>query len=485
MLSLILWSVVLAAVAGVGVKLILDRLETPAEVTWKEFGIGMAIICFILVPASSYIGWEVARGNLVEFNEYWNGWEVRVVKEDIVCTKDGSCYYEYDCDPYLVPVTYSCNCDSKGNCSTCVRLETHYHSCPYVDVESHYSIETTLGAYDVDSHRLPDDPQAHRWDKSERVPQWVIDKAGVGAPPFWLAAKNRIETGDPGPATKRMTYKNYILASDRTILKAYSAEIEKYEKAGLLPKLTHDIHTFYLADKAYFVGYTPPDAKAWQLGLGKLNAGLGTELQGDLHLVIVQHEQVNANPDAYALALKPYWQNTQVFDRDALPKNAIVVIVGTADSQTVTWARAFTGMPIGNEEMLLAIQNRLKGAALTPDSVIGMIRGQIDWNNGNKPKVQSSHTGGVLATVLWGLDNPEFRFRRYSMQAKDPGDIGGGYLYLMGEIQPTGSQKFWIGFVCFIICCLVWVACSLIGERQNLHSFASIRAQFGYHTRRR
>ncbi|MDP2598829.1 MAG: hypothetical protein Q8P49_03305, partial [Candidatus Liptonbacteria bacterium] len=185
MLQIIFWTVVLSAVAGLIAKFCLDRSDRLEEITWKEFAIGMMVIVFLVAPGVTKIGFEIAKSNLVEYNEYWNGWELRAVRQDITCTRDGSCEHCYNCDPYTVIVPYSCNCDNKGNCQTCFRTETHYHSCPYVDVEMTYVVRTTLGEYVIGAHRFPDNPQAHRWRKSEDIPYSVTQRAGVGAPPFW------------------------------------------------------------------------------------------------------------------------------------------------------------------------------------------------------------------------------------------------------------------------------------------------------------
>ncbi|MDP2598731.1 MAG: hypothetical protein Q8P49_02785, partial [Candidatus Liptonbacteria bacterium] len=273
----------------------------------------------------------------------------------------------------------------------------------------------------------------------------------------------RIDAGDPGPVSVRRPYNNYILASDQTILKQYSGDIAGFDASGLLPRINAGIRDFYLADKVYFVGLNTNDPAAWQAALGHLNAGLGAELQSDAHLVIVQNEKVSANPDAYALALKAYWQNTKVFGKDALSKNGIVVVLGIVDGETVSWARAFTGMPLGNEELAIALRNNLKGVPLSPEAVIGSVNGQFYPTGGEN--VRSIHGNGVIEAALWGLIDPQTKFRRYGMSGKNKNAAGAGFLYLKGEIQPTARQKFWIFFCAFLISGISWVACAFIGER--------------------
>jgi hypothetical protein len=66
--------VFIVAVVGLAVKLGLDFFESEKEISWAEYGIGLAVMAFILAPAVASIGWKVARTNLVSFDEYWNGY---------------------------------------------------------------------------------------------------------------------------------------------------------------------------------------------------------------------------------------------------------------------------------------------------------------------------------------------------------------------------------------------------------------------------
>lgn len=466
MLATVLWSTAAIAAAGLLIKYLLDRRGGAEEITWTEFAIGMAAATFVISPLVGWAGYKVAQSNLLAFTEYWNGWELAAVRQDVPCTRDGPCRYTYDCDPYLVPVTYSCNCNDKGGCETCVRLETRYHSCPYVTVESTFTVRTTLGDYTIAEHRLPEQPQAHRWRRATAVPAGVIGRAGVGAPPFWREAKLRIDGGIPGPASIRKDYENYILASDRTILKQHSSAIERFRQAGLLPPVATNIRDFYLSDKVYFVGYRPPDAAAWQSALRYLNAALGTELQGDLHLVLVQEPRVGENPEAYALALRAHWQDRTILGKNCLSKNGIAVIAGTIDGTSVAWAHAFTGMPIGNEALTVAVRNGLKGTPFTPENIIGTVRGQFHISAGAK-RVRGLHGQGALERILWGLEEPTTKFARVSMKAADAGDIGSGYLYLRGEIEPTTGQRITITVIEFVASLGVWLAAAAYGERRR------------------
>lgn len=465
MTILAILTVVVVILVGLVIKFLLDKIESNYEITWKEFAIGVAIICIPLVPGTVYVGWSMAKQNAITFNEYWNGWETKTVRNDIICQRDGSCGHSYSCDPYIVMVPYTCNCNSKGVCSTCVRPETIYHSCPYVDVETNYSVQTTLGDYVIDDHRFPDSPQSHRWRAGKTIPQDVIDSAGVGEPPLWTAAKTRTESARPGPVTKKATYENLILASDNTILKQYSQALEKYRKLNLLPPVVSDTYDFYYAAKVYFVGKVWVNQEEWERRINYFNAALGTDMRGDLHLVIVGDKRVLENPDEYMYAIKAHWQDKKVLRKDCLSKNGIVVIVGVTEENKILWARAFTGMPLGNEEMLVAIQSGLKGVDLKPEVVLGAVSGRLKIVYGQM--VRTIHGDGILEKIIWGLENPSLKFQRVSMEAKDKHDVGTGFMYLMREIQIPNWQRWMIVGIAFALSLIVWAVFVLVGERQK------------------
>lgn len=458
MFTLVAVAVLLAIVAGLIVKFALDWMESEMRVTWTEFAIVAVVVTVVVAPLTGWAGWSIAKGNVLSFNEYWNGWELAATVQETVCTRDGWCSYEYSCDPYTVTESYSCGEDNK---ETCYRTVTKYHDCPYATAEYTYSVATTLGDYVIDNHVFAENPV--EWRAGSGIP------AGVqrGPSAFWLEAKTRCDAGRPGPVTKRMTYDNFILASDKTILRQYSDMIEAYKAQGLLPPVQAGIDGLYYALKVQFVDYQPSDPIAWQMALMYLDAALGTELQGDLHLVIVQNDTVSVNPDAYIIALKAYWQDPALWGDNAISKNSIIVAIGT-DGQTVGWARATTGMPLGNEHMTVAIRNNLKGVELTPEAVLGSVKGELyvkTYDDGSqKTKVRGIGESGALRRILWGLDDPQTKFVRVSMTANDPGDVGGGFLYLDSEIEPTGGQKAVTVIAAFLLSCIGWVVAAAVGE---------------------
>lgn len=461
--------VILALLAGLLVKFILDKKNYGGLIiTLNEYLVGSAVIIFIVAPLVGYVGWEIARKNQVNYNEYLNGWEIAATRNDITCTEDGSCRWTYDCHPYKVYVSQKCN-DKKGGQYECGKWETRYHQCPYVKIESTYTVGTTLGSYTISAHRFPDNPQEYRWSRWTIIPEGVIGQAGTGIPKFWGEVQQRIASAAPGPVTARREYKNYILASDNTILKQYSTDIGRYQKQGLLPSVVSSISGFYDANKVSFVGYLPQNSAVWQSTLSRLNAALGAELQGDVQIVIINSPIVNEDPDSYELALKAYWQDMKIFGKNVFSKNGIGIILGTDDGKTVTWARAFTGMPLGNENLVVTLEGALKGKPLEPLAIIGQINmTTVVTKSPNQASLQIRQTShsGIISSILWGDSDKSQHFSRVSMTGKGSGR-GSGYLYLYSEISPTEGQRMWISIITFLLACLSWVGAAAIDLRNT------------------
>jgi hypothetical protein len=430
---------------GLAIKIIDGR-----KFSWIEFTIGIGVSVFIIGPAVAHIGYSLSKNNLTEFSEYRNGWELSANKSMVECTRDGSCHYTYDCDPYTVVVPET-SCDSKGTCHTTYHTETKYHDCPYSSEEDSYSIHTTLGDYNIASGVFPNNPQQHRYRDYEAIPASVISSAGVGSPNFWNAAYTRIKNGSPGPVAIRANYKNYILASDNTILKQYSNDISTYQKKGLLPSINSTIEDTYHARKVYFVGVPANNYWDWESRMQYLDSALGSERQGDAHLIIVNANMID-NPDNYILAVKSYWQDKKIFDKNTLAKNGILIVAGTTNGKTVSWMRATTGMPIGNQQLITAFQN-VASIPLTPLAVIGNTYSKID-----KGVVKTYHMNGAIENILW---NNTTGFRRVSMSGKN----GPGFKYLLDEIQPTTGGTILIYFIAILLDIVLWCMLIYISEQ--------------------
>lgn len=439
MILLMILTVTIALGVGAAAKWA-TRNDTEFNITHNEFVVAAVIITLLVVPLTLRTGYAIAKGNALKFHEYWNGWEKAALMSEERCSRDSGCHYTYDCDPYTVFHTHTRSSADGKSVETYTETHTEYHSCPYGTREQTWRIDTTLGTFDL-GVTIPEGSLGFRG-------RGIPGSIPRGVPALWQACKDRLAANDPGGVTKRMTYDNYILASDQTILKQYSDGIADLKRQRLLPPVPHKVQPPYLANKVQFVGMTAPPGE-WQLALSRLNAALGVERQGDLHMVVLDAGFGLGDvlkPDAYITALKAYWTDTKLWKRDSISKNTIIVVVSVGRDGKVAWARATTGMPVGNEAMAVAIKERLVGVALTPEEVVGKVT-----RAGEK---SSTVTGGVAAVVLG-----EPGFERVSMTAEDKNDLGTGFKYLGATLQPSGVAKFVMVLVALVFSTIAWVVC--------------------------
>lgn len=405
--------------ASVGVGFLWKRSTDGRQakrITDREFAITAALVFFVASPLTAFVGYQLAIRSNVTYFETRSGWEQRVIREVTTCTRDGSCRWEYQCDPYTVTYT-----DRDGK----TRKETRYHDCPYLSKELTYKLDTTAGTITIADQIAPPDPQNYRWRAWVPVP----DRIPSGVPETWAASRDRLNAGKPGPAAIRYPYENYILASQNTLLRRYSDQVAEFTKQGLLPSFKFQVVQDYLLNRTSVVGVSSSEGQ-WFDSINRFNAAFGSDLQGDLHLVLVDSGRVN-NKDEYLNALVTYWQSAQ-FGKNALAKNTVVVVLGCKDGK-VEWARAATGMPSGNEAMLLDIQNKLPGTPVSPEAILGSSDATISGGT-----VSYSRPQGALAKVVWG----QHQFKRICMKCDGEADRDqqAGFAYLLNEVQPNGGQ---------------------------------------------
>lgn len=379
------------------------------------FGPVVAVISLLIAPVTFAVGTNMAKADLTNYNEWWNGLEKKAWVDVTNCTRDGSCKHTYNCDSYQVPVTKTRTVtDSKGKTTTetYVEFETRWHSCPYVTKEFSYFVSDTMGkTYSFGSNLFPDNPREHRWENRGRA----LPRVASGVPANWTAAKARIDSGNPGGTTARHTYTNYVLAAQETVYRKYSSHIDDYLKDGYLPKPSSKLSSSpYFANKVYFVGGPNVPEAGWQEALQRFNGKLGGERQGDLHVVIVNADKV-LDGNAYNNALEAYWQD-KALGKDTLSKNGVVLILGVSGS-TLKWSNGFTGMPEGNEAILQAFRG-FTFPSVTPEAVFA--------------------SDSSLSTTL--MTSPGFK--RVEMK---------NYKYLEDSIKPSGWAHFWMSFVTFAL----------------------------------
>lgn len=452
--------VAIATVFVVGVILALVTNLVPQihyNISLIEFVTWMTVFSLVISPVMGFIGWNKANQQRLLRNELWHGWEVSVEPVYTECYRDGPCKHEYPCDSYQ-----DCHneCDSDGkNChQVCV---TKWRDCPFCTHEVDYVVHTTLGDFVIDDNVFTENPLAWRPSDGKGIPTNVQR----GPSQFWKDAEQRINSGNPGPVTKEMQYENPLLASDLTTLKNYSAEIDQFMSLGLIPSPVNQVYDHYQVDEVEFVGFTPINERDWQYWLHRLNAPFGDDLQGDLRVVIVNNEYAEANPIAYAIALKFNWQDELMWGDNLASKNTFILILFTKDNQTISSATAITGMPLGNEYLIERVNTVLTGKPLDPVSLFGQSTGEIylktyppEDKKDPKLKVNPLHNApGHVEDLLWGLSDSATKFSRVSMSKN--------FAYLWKEVVPKPEDQAKVRNWMIFIGLIGWAITIAIGEK--------------------
>lgn len=416
--------------------------------------------------ASGPIALGMAQTGAVSgYHQSLNGTVVNTSVTPYVCTRDGDCAHTYDCDSYQVLVSAAYT-DTNHVYHPAV-YRTDYHQCPVATMEYTYTITAVAWhtyTWNIVDHGFAANPKpwccAEENDGDSSIPSDVPR----GVPAQWLKARHDLAAGNSDPVTVDDTYENYILANEATILRANSDDINMLRKKHLMPSPpTAPVYDTYLSSKVSFVGLNYPASvqQAWQSAVMHLNAPLGTNLEGDLHVVAVNADELQGvvSPDAYAAAIQADRLND--YAKDAEAKNAIVLVVGVNPvTNTIAWARANTGMPIGNEAMFAALQNQLQGVAFDPNTVIGTATAKVttvQTKSGIGYHVSYTLGHGIVEQVVMRT----FPFQRACMNctsARDKKVDAGqqGYVYLKTELPlPTWGVIVTI-IVDILILAIVW-----------------------------
>lgn len=449
-LAMLLFAI-LATLAGGGIATyLLARSGSEYRITAPEF-IGCSVLLVaILLPSIGWIGGKIAQSSSVGgYIEFWNGSITAAKSSERTCERDGDCVREYDCDPYTELETYidtetyiDANGKTQTRSVTKTRLVTKYHSCPYATKEYSYWLEDSLGdRHDIAMNVFAADPTPFRRDKG------LPSNVSRGVPERWTTTRDNLAAGDADPVTKTMEYTNYLLASQDSLLKAYSDKVDEYREAGLLPLHTVDlldspVYDGYRADKVVFVGDsgTKTDRDEWQQALSRLNSYLGSELQGDLHVLVAPASAID-NPDDYTNALLAYWQSREL-GKHGLAKNAIMLVVGVSDDASeVEWSRAKTGIPVGNGEMLAALSTQLDDMPFEARSLIGWPKARPDGDD-----LSFTPSEGRVEQIV----TRDYPFKRPCMDCKDKGDEGDGFVYLKSSAYISTGAQLTVAFFLFL-----------------------------------
>lgn len=425
---MLIFYVVLALVVVSGC-IVLYKVNNQLHVT----SLSVAIVIALLAPWGVYsITAAISKDNDQTFYEYWNGSESSTSAIPMQCTRDGGCKHTYDCDPYLVTRVVT-STDSKGKTSSHIVTSTEYHHCPYSNQETTYIINTTVGSFTAGDALMT----GEQFRGNMQIPG-----GKQTAPAMWVEAKNRIDSGNPSGATARHTYKNFILSADVTLFKTYSDKIDSLRSEGLLPTPVSDVQSLYKANKVYLVGDTKVDAGAMNYQLTQLDAYVGSQLSGDMHVVFVEASKAG-DPTDYTNALKAYWSSEAV-GKNAIAKNTVTLVVGVVQKDNkpvVGWATGFTGMPVGNEALIQDFSN------LKDSPIEGNFIGAPKYDVSSK---QYALSDGKVESMVTG----EHKFARVSMSASDMKDNGSGFSYLSDSWHMKPEQlavAIWISSILNVI----------------------------------
>lgn len=476
-LSMIALTIFAVLASGAVIAVLLQRSNTSRRITGLEYVICSTVLIAVLLPGVGWAGEKIAQNEAVDgYQEFWAGNVTHATPEEIPCERDGNCIHTYDCDPYKVLEHYTVSVPYKaserqtdGTYKTVTKYKDEdrtrwvrkYHSCPYATYEYTYSLENSFGESETLASRVFSlDPKP--WRRGASVPQSVHR----GAPSKWVKAKARIDAGDLPTAYKLNPYTNYLLASQRSILSAYSDEVDTYKRAGLLPYhtanlTTNPIHDDFSADMMVFAGMQSSRYAEWQDSLNQVNAYLGT-IQGNMHVFVVPASRVD-DPDDYTSALLAYSQSREL-GKFGLAKNAIMLVIGVSGDDdghpvSVVWSRAKTGIDEGNSGMLAALSDRLAGKPFEPRTLLGW---PVATQHG-KDITFTPSTGIVEQTIM-----RDYPFLRPCMDCKDKGDHGLGYVYLKASAYISNKAQAGIASALFVFGLIVfglaaWFRLELIG----------------------
>lgn len=369
------------------------------------------IFILLLIPNIVLVNWQFDKAvrSRATSIEYWHTSPERLFVNTVRCvrTKDKNpCQAVYRCD------SYSCNCDDDG-CHTC------YHQCPYAAFELQHVEEYATGdTRIIRGNQLPEDPQGHRYRSSEPIPQSVIAEVGVGAPPLWLQYKEQAEQGIFRPVTLEKQYLNWFVALSERDAYLGSVDSEWVQRfANRIPDLKRSPNSDDSIDFIYTVAYemSPNERGEWVYWLNNMLPAAGMELQASVRVVLVEDADALEHPGEFATAVQIDW-SSQKHGENLLPKNsAVFVLFVEPGGGQIAKARVFTGMPIGNVG-LQTVENLepiLVSQPLEPERLMG---GITTKRGDGKIYYRISDNPGTITSLLWGLDNPNTKFVRVSME---------------------------------------------------------------------
>lgn len=262
------------------------------RITVKEF-IVLECVSFLVVG----LGFLIARWTSIADWELWNG---RITGKQQVWV---SCSHSYPCNPH------SCNCDSKGNCSTC--WDTCYEHFNDWDWDLFTSNDETIT---IDR----------------------VDRQGSYEPSRWT----RAHVGDPTAVSHLFT--NYIKARPESVLRIMGS-MEQFK--NLIPSYPITVRDYHYVDRFIPMGVVVPDVRMWNHDLQEVNADLGKRKEVNIIIVVA-----NTNDLAYQYGLEEAWIGGK--------KNDLIVIMGVTRYPTIDWVGVMSWSEA--EDLKVELRDKIK-----------------------------------------------------------------------------------------------------------------------------
>ncbi len=316
-------------------------LFSKGRVTWKEFLVHEGVVVLLVA-----VGYFIALAGKTADKEIWNGVVARKYQDT------ASCCHSYPCNPH------SCNCDSKGNCSTC--WDTCY--------EHSHDIE---------------------WEAVSSNGELVFHD-GCNAPGSYPPARwNAIAVGEP--TAVEHSYTNYIKGNPDSILRRQGAE-QKF--AGLIPAYPR-VYDWYRAERFLTVGVAVPEARRLNARLAEINARLGSPKQVNVTVVVVRKDD-----PMYLEGLREAWLGGK--------KNDLVAVVGlketpeAADRAEIAWAGVVSWTR--NEEIKISIRDRILGLkAFDGDRVLDIVAEEVASKFVRRPMADFEYLKSTIEPPRWAI----------------------------------------------------------------------------------
>lgn len=302
-------------------------------ISWKEFLV--LLLAQLVVAGSSAL---IVSCENTHDTEIWNG--VTVNKKQVTV----SCSHSYACNPH------PCNCDDKGNCSTC--WDTCY--------------EHTWD-YDWDVYTS----------NNETITINRVDRQGVNEPPRFRS----IKAGEP--TSVEHDYTNYIKASPDSLFR-HQGLTEKYK--AQLPKNPQDIYDYYRLNRLITVGLGVQDIGLWNSDLSEINGLLGHNRQSNIIIVLVKNK-----PHDWYSALEEAWIGGK--------KNDVTLVVSIDDAMKPQWAEvmAWTTNPVFKVKLRDDIMDE---PAIDRVAVMTALKWNVNTYFVRKPMADFTYLKGTITPTI-------------------------------------------------------------------------------------